>query len=66
MPAKRAARATTHGAGAQEELAADIDTSRLRYTRITWAALHGVTLILGTVLYQAEIGQHRPPKQLSH
>jgi AcrR family transcriptional regulator len=27
---------------------------------ITWAALHGVTLILGTVLYQAEIGRHLP------
>ena len=27
---------------------------------ITWAALHGVTLILGTVLYQAQIGRHLP------
>ncbi len=27
---------------------------------ITWAALHGVTLILGTVLYQAEIDRHLP------
>lgn len=27
---------------------------------ITWAALHGVTLILGTVLYQAEISRHLP------
>jgi AcrR family transcriptional regulator len=25
---------------------------------IAWAALHGVTLILGTVLYQAQIGRH--------
>jgi AcrR family transcriptional regulator len=27
---------------------------------ITWAALHGVTLILGTVLYQAEIDRRLP------
>jgi AcrR family transcriptional regulator len=27
---------------------------------ITWAALHGVTLILGTVLYQTAIGRHLP------
>jgi len=27
---------------------------------VTWAALHGVTLILGTVLYQAQIGRHLP------
>jgi TetR/AcrR family transcriptional regulator, regulator of cefoperazone and chloramphenicol sensitivity len=27
---------------------------------ITWAALHGVMLILGTVLYQAQIGRHLP------
>ncbi len=27
---------------------------------ITWAALHGVTLILGTVLYQSEVDRHLP------